>query len=113
MAIKYYHLKDGVTIAELRNTKYDCVNRIARVTGKTKSLCFDPSKYLMNNVFRAAVKVHGSDVYDKEVGEKEAKRKVMAKYYRQLDRLSENFVEDLNKAMFEASWRLTKNSENS
>ena len=111
--IKYYHLKDGVTIAELRNTKYDCVNRIARVTGNTKSLCFDPSKYLMNNVFRAAVKVHGSDVYDKEVGEKEAKRKVMAKYYRQLDRLSENFVEDLNKAMFEASWRLTKNSENS
>ena len=111
--IKYYHLKDGVTIAELRNTKYDCVNRIARVTGNTKSLCFDPSKYLMHNVFRAAVKVHGSDVYDKEVGEKEAKRKVMAKYYRQLDRLSENFVEDLNKAMFEASWRLTKNSENS
>lgn len=32
------------------------------------------------------------------------------KYYKQLDRLSSAFVEDLNKAMFEASWRLTKNS---
>ena len=111
--IKYYHLKDGVTIAELRNAKYDCVNRIARVTGGTKSLCFDPSKYLMSNVFRAASKPHGTDVYDKEIGEQEAKRKVMAKYYRQLDRLSAEFVEDLNKAMFEASWRLIKNSENS
>lgn len=107
--IRYYHLKNGATIAELRNTKYDCVNCIARVTGSTKSLCFDPSKYLMNNAFRAVVKPHGTDVYNKEIGEQEAKRKVMAKYYRQLDRLSAEFVEDLNKAMFEASWRLTKN----
>ena len=99
--IKYYHLKDGVTIAELRNAKYDCVNRIARVTGGTKSLCFDPSKYLMSNVFRAASKPHGTDVYDKEIGEQEAKRNF------------DNGLVTNYKVMFEASWRLTKNSENS
>lgn len=113
MAIKYYHLKDGTTIGELRGTKYDCINRIAKAMGMTKSLCFDPSKYLMNDVFKAASKPYGGDEYDKEHGEQEVKRKVMRKYYKQLDRLSTAFVEDLNKAMFEASWRFTKNSENS
>lgn len=111
--IKYYHLKDGTTIGELRGTKYDAINRIAKVMGTTKSLCFDPSKYLMNDTFKAAVKPHGGDVYDKEFGKREVKRKVMHKYYKQLDKFSAMFVEDLNKAMFEASWRLTKNSENS
>lgn len=91
-------------------TKYDCINRIAKAMGMTKSLCFDPSKYLMNDVFKAASKPYGGDEYDKEYGEQEVKRKVMRKYYKQLDRLSSAFVEDLNKAMFEASWRLTKNS---
>lgn len=111
--IKYYYLNDGTTIGELRGTKYDAINRIAKAMGMTKSLCFDPSKYLMSDNFKAAVKPYGGDVYDKEFGEQEVKRKVMRKYYKQLDKLSALFVEDLNKAMFEASWRLTKNSENS
>lgn len=107
--IKFYHLSDGTTIGVLRGTKYDAINRIAKAIGTTKSLCFDPSKYLMNDVFKAASKPYGGDVYDKEFGEQEAKRKVMRKYYKQLDKLYAEFVEDLNKAMFEASWRLTKN----
>lgn len=112
--IKYINIPEqNKCIAVLPNTKYDAINKIARVTGGTKSLCFDPSKYLMSDVYRAVVVCHPDDKYDEDLGMKIAKDKLMRKYYSALDAKIAEFVEDLNKAMFEASWRLTKNSENS
>lgn len=115
MAIKYVHLDNGATLAILENTKYDAIHKIVKVLDSTKSLCFNPSKYLMQDVFKAASKPYGGDIYDKEYGEKEAKKKVMRKYYNQLDRKLDEFAEDLNAAMFEFCNRVNctrKNREN-
>ena len=114
--IKYVHVPEQFkTIAILENTKYDAVHKIAKIMGQTKSLCFDPSKYLMSSSYRAVVVCHPEDSYDFHKGEKIAKKKLLDRYYTALDSKCDEFIADLNTAMFECSNRVSctrKNREN-
>ena len=116
MAIKYVHVPEQEKcIAVLENTRYDAIHKIAKIMGQTKSLCFDPSKYLMNNSYRAVVVCHPDDEYDPAQGMKIAKAKLLDRYYAALDSKCEEFIADLNTAMFECSNRVSctrKNREN-
>lgn len=114
--IKYVHVPEqNKTIAVLENTKYDAIHKIAKVMGQTKSLCFDPSKYLMSSSYRAVVVCHPDDEYDPAVGMKMAKAKLLDRYYAALDAKCDEFSKDLNAAMFEFCNRVSctrKNREN-
>ena len=106
MGIKYYHLKErNEVIAVLENTRYDAASKSAKVLTCTKSLGFDPTKYVMPSSFRAVAKCHPADEWNPKIGEKVAKEKLMRKYYKAYDRQLEAFVQDLNAAMFEVTQR--------
>lgn len=114
--IKYIHVPEQFKcVAVLDNTKYDAIHKIAKIMGQTKSLCFDPSKYTMSSSYRAVVCCHPDDNYDPKVGEKIAKVKLLDRYYAALDSKRDEFIADLNTAMFECSNRVSctrKNREN-
>ena len=97
--IKYYEVPEQKkTIAVLENTSYDAINQIAKVVGDTNSLCFNPSKYLMKNSYRAVVVAHPDDEYNVEEGRRRAKEKLLDHYYEQLDKRLDAFADDLNAA---------------
>ena len=99
MGIKYYHLKErNEVIAVLENTRCDAISKIAKVLDCTKSLGFDPTKYLMPSSFRAVAKCHPADEWDSKIGENVAKKKLMRKYYKAYDRQLDAFIKDLNAA---------------
>ena len=107
MAIKYVHVPEQEKcIAVLENTRYDAIHKIAKIMGQTKSLCFDPSKYLMNNSYRAVVVCHPEDEYDAEEGRRKAKKKLLDHYYEQLDKRLDAFADDLNAAAMSMHNRL-------
>lgn len=114
--IKYFEIPEQKkVVATLTNTRYDAVHKIAKIMGQTKSLCFNPSKYLMSNSYRAVVVCHPDDEYDPQKGEKIAKAKLLDRYYAALDAKCDEFIADLNTAMFECSNRVSctrKNREN-
>ena len=114
--IKYVHVPEqNKTIAILENTKYDAIHKIAKIMGQTKSLCFNPSKYLMSSSYRAVVVCHPDDEYNPAVGMKMAKAKLLDRYYAALDAKCDEFAEDLNAAQFEFCNRVSctrKNREN-
>lgn len=114
--IKYFEIPEQRKIvATLSNTRYDAVHKIAKVTGQTKSLCFDPSKYLMSSSYRAVVVCHDEDKYDFKKGKEIAKAKLLDRYYAALDAKCDEFANDLNTAMFEFCNRVSctrKNREN-
>ena len=57
MAIKYIQIPEKkMTVAVLENTRYSAVLKIAKALGSTKSLCFNPDKYVMPNTFKAIAK---------------------------------------------------------
>lgn len=104
MAIKYIQIPEKkLTVAILENTRYSAVSKIANALGSTKSLCFNPDKYVMPNTFRAMAKCAEGDEWDAEVGRAVAKGKVMKKYYKSYDKKLLDFQEDLNNAMFETT----------
>lgn len=106
MAIKYVQIPEKkMTIAILENCRYDAAVKIAKVVGRTDSLCFNPEKYLMANSFRAIAKCSPEDAWDAEVGKAVAKAKVMKKYYKAYDKRLDAFTNDLNDAMFEVTQR--------
>lgn len=105
--IKYYEVPEQKkTIAVLENTSYDAINQIAKVVGDTNSLCFNPSKYLMNNSYRAVVVAHPDDEYNVEEGRRRAKEKLLDHYYEQLDKRLDAFADDLNAAAMSMHNRL-------
>ena len=114
--IKFVHVPEqNKTIAILENTKYDAIHKIAKIMGQTKSLCFNPSKYLMSSSYRAVVVCHPDDEYNPAVGMKMAKAKLLDRYYTALDAKCDEFAEDLNAAQFEFCNRVSctrKNREN-
>ena len=81
--IKFYHNKNK-TIAVLCDTEMDCINKISKTMNGT-GMCMFSDKYLMPKSFRATVICHAPDEFDAKVGEEEAKKKVMKKYYAHLD----------------------------
>ena len=108
MAIKYVDVPEQKkTIAILENCKYSAVNQIARITGSTKTIGFDPSKYMMRDTYRAVVVCHGDDTYSLEEGKKQAKKKLLDHYYEALDKRVDMWVEDVNKLMYETVSRLS------
>jgi hypothetical protein len=114
--IKFVHVPEqNKTIAILENTKYDAIHKIAKIMGQTKSLCFNPSKYLMSSSYRAVVVCHPDDEYNPAVGMKMAKAKLLDRYYTALDAKCDEFAEDLNAVQFEFCNRVSctrKNREN-
>ena len=105
--IKYYDVPEQKkTIGVLENTKYDAINQIAKVVGDTKSLCFNPNKYLMNDSYRAVVVCHPEDEYDAEEGRRRVKKKLLDHYYEQLDKRIDMFADDLNAAVMSMHNRL-------
>jgi hypothetical protein len=108
MAIKYVNVPEQKkTIAILENCKYSAVNQIAKIIGDTDSMCFNPNKYLMNDVYRAVVVCHPDDEYSLEEGKKQAKKKLLDHYYEALDKRVDMWVEDVNKLMYETVSRLS------
>lgn len=97
MAIKYFKIPQSeTTVAVLSGCKFDVVNKIAKMMAETEfSFYFD--KYLMPDTFRAVVRRHGDDVYDEKVGECEAKKKLMEKYYKHFDAKMAMFKRDLER----------------
>lgn len=100
--IKYIQIPEKkMTVAILENTRYSAVSKIAKALGGTKSLCFNPDKYVMPNSFKAVAKCADGDEWNEDVGKVVAKAKVMKKYYKSYDKRLLAFQQDLNDAMFE------------
>ena len=101
--IKYYSIpSQGKTVAILRNTEMDAINKMGKLMdGFDWGFC--TKKYLMPQQFRAVVKVHGDDVFDAEEGKKLAKQKLMEKYYKAFDKRMEMFRADLDKLVSRAN----------
>lgn len=114
--IKYFEIPEQKkVVATLSNTRYDAVHKIAKIMGQTKSLCFNPSKYILSNNYRAVAVCHEEDNYDFEKGKAIAKAKLLDRYYAALDAKCDEFEKDLNAAMFEFCSRVNctrKNREN-
>ena len=96
MAIKYYSAPGQKTIAVLDGTKYDAINKIAKLTGES-DLCLFGGKYMMPDTFRVETRCHEGDVFDEEIGKKIAKAKLMKKYYRCYDRKMAKFKASMDR----------------
>ena len=97
MAIKYYKVPEKeATIAVLSGCKFDAVNKIVKMLTETE-LSVYVDKYIMPDTFRAVVRRHGDDVFDEKVGEYEAKKKLMEKYYKHFDEKMAMFKRDLER----------------
>ena len=95
MAIKYVVIPETkTTIGILRNTEFDAINRIEKMMGDTLYI-HDMRKYLMPNTFKATVACHDGDEYDVEEGKRQAKKKLLANYYRSIDKRIDKFREEL------------------
>lgn len=106
--IKYIEVPEYKKIvAILSDTAYDAVFKIMKITGSTKTIGFDPSKYMMRDTYRAVVVCHGDDTYSLEEGKKQAKKKLLDHYYEALDKRVDMWVEDVNKLMYETVSRLS------
>lgn len=113
MAIKYISIPEKkTTIAILHNAELSAVNKIESILGGTNSLWFDPDKYMMNSSYKATVICRDGDEFSVEQGKKEAKKKLMKKYYRALDKKIDAFIEDLNTAMFRVVSKCPARDEN-
>ena len=95
MAIKYVVIPEKKqTIGILRNTEYDAINRIEKMSGNT--ICIsNMNKYLMPHTFKATVTCHDGDEYNEEEGKRQAKKKLLQNYYRSVDRRIDKFREEL------------------
>ena len=101
--IKYYSIpSQGKTVAILRNTEMDAINKMDKLMNGF-DWCLCSRKYLMPQQFRAVVKVHGDDVFDVEAGKNLAKQKLMEKYYKAFDARMAMFRADLGKIIDRAN----------
>jgi hypothetical protein len=95
MAIKYVVIPEKKqTIGILTNCEYDAVNRIEKLMGDGFHLC-DLRKYMMPHTFKATVTCHPGDEYSEEEGMRRAKKKLLANYYRSVDKRIDRFREEL------------------
>ena len=113
MAIKYYYQPSTKkTFAELRNCRYDAINKIEKFMHDFKwFMC--SKKYEMKDTYRVSVKLCDGDVFDEEKGKAYAKAKLMERYYRDFDRCVEQFKSDvieLNSRIFETPKELENNT---
>jgi hypothetical protein len=102
--IKYYYQPSTEkTFAELRGCRFDAINKIEKLMGNF-DWCICSNKYLMDDTYRVSVKRSAEDVHDPEKAKAYAKEKLMKKYYRDFDRILDQFkcdVIELNSKLFE------------
>lgn len=114
MAIKYYYQPSTQkTFAELRDCELDAINKIGKFMHGF-DWCMYTKRYMMNNIYRVSVKLAHGDKHDEAKAREYAKKKLMAKYYRDFDRCIDRFKADLielNDRVFDTSDEV-KNSEN-
>ena len=95
MAIKYYYKPSTKeTFAVLEGCKMDVVNKIEKYMSAFGCILCN-KKYLMPESFRAKVKLAAGDVDNPVEARAFAKQKVMAKYYKALDKRMAMFEADL------------------
>lgn len=95
MAIKYYkNPKTKQTFAVLQDTKFDAVDKIAKVLG---DICWmmNCDKYMMRDMYKASVKCLPEDEYSEEKGMELAKDKLLKKYYKDYDKKLDMFKDDV------------------
>lgn len=107
MAIKYYtNPEKKQTIAVLSGTRYDAVNRIAKMMNcENSEFIMSPAlytKYLMPEQYKVKVTCDARDTYDEEVGKQVAKQKLLRNYYKSVDKRIDMFKKDV--ANFIAKW---------
>jgi hypothetical protein len=113
MAIKYYDIPEkGMTVGVLRNTSYDALNKIEKLSNGTPFCAYD-AKYMMPDNSRAVAKVSGDDVYNQATGRQIVKDKLMAKYRKVFDGVMDTFRNDLmvlNGKVFETPDEIKNNT---
>lgn len=102
MAIKYVVLPEKrQVVAILKNTKYDAYNKAIKICkelsqGQSKIyLCPDPEKLMMPNSFKVRVTCDENDIFDENIGKEKAKERLMAKYYKSLDKRIDDCIADI------------------
>lgn len=104
MAIKYVVIPKKNTVkAILENTEYDAYNKINKMMRDT-GFCVCSDKYRMPNRFVANVVCDPRDKFDVEVGKRIAKKRILDRYYKSLDRKVDAFrvaAMELNGKIFE------------
>ena len=89
--IKYYYKPSTrQTYAVLNGCRFDAVNKISKMMGNLE-WCMCSNKYMMNDTYRVSVKCSDEDVFSEEEGRKQAKAKLMKKYYKDFDRCVDRF----------------------
>ena len=111
--IKYYYKPSTrQTFAVLNGCRFDAVNKIGKLMGNLE-WCMCSNKYMMNDTYRVSVKCSDEDVFSEEEGRKQAKAKLMKKYYKDFDRCVDRFKTDLielNGRVFETPAELEENT---
>lgn len=82
-------------VAELRNCRYDALNKIAKMIDGTGLTVGDTKKYIMPDRFSTYVTCHPEDEYSFEEGKKIARRKLLDHYYASLDKRLKKFENSL------------------
>lgn len=83
-------------IAELRNCRYDAVNKILKNINGTGITFGNINDYLMPDKFSTYVTCHQEDEYDFHVGKELARKKLLSHYYASLDKRLKKFEKSLN-----------------
>lgn len=94
--IKYYvNNEKRQVIGVLDGTRYDACDRIDKMLDNTTFASYN-QKYLMPSSFKAIVTCDPADEFDPNVGMEIAKRRIMARYYKSLDKRLDIFFADAN-----------------
>lgn len=93
--IKYITIPEQKkTVAILTGMKYDAIYRIYKFCNGT-DISFDWTKYLMPEKFRSVVVCSPDDTYDVNEGKKQAKEKLLNKYYSALHEKINDFTQNI------------------
>ena len=101
MAIKYYEIPEKrQVIGVLNHTEWDAYNKIDKMLGESNFVFVEPEnvkrdKYKMPDCFKVVVCCDPRDEYSFEVGAEIAKKRIMEKYYRSLDKRIHMFANEL------------------
>lgn len=117
--VSYQHLPNhNTTIATLhgvRNNPSDIIQKLmdnsCKHTYCTTSAAYD---YEFRDTYRAIAKVNTDegDTYDEKTGEEIAHNRVMQKYYKAIDKVMCDYLEDLRSACAAFEWYMQKHNIN-
>ena len=114
MAIKYVVNEEKQTVvAILNDCCFDTVKKIdktfiSKSNSFYSSFGFNDDRYRMNNTYKAVAKCSHGDVFDVNTGKKIAKKKVLAKYYKAMDKRMNLFYNDMQEIADDALGYIAK-----